>query len=105
MTNWIAVAAALLSPIFAFLIIKTKSSGRINTTEASDLWKESKSIREELRDEIMELQREINQLRIENQTMEAEINGLKMENLVLKNEIRILMLENESLKKRLESNS
>lgn len=105
MVNWIAVAAALLSPAFALWIVKIKSSGRINTTEASDLWQESKSIREELRDEVAELQREIGQLRIENQTMEAEINELKMENLILKNEIRILTLENGSLRKKLESNT
>ncbi len=42
----VAIVVALVGPLFGYLAAARKMSGRIQTTEASDLWAESASIRE-----------------------------------------------------------
>lgn len=42
----IAVVAATITPVIAYLVAARQFSGKIETSNAADLWKESKDIRE-----------------------------------------------------------
>lgn len=48
----VPIVVALIAAAGAYLGVRRKSSGRIGTSEASDLWAESQAIRRELRDEV-----------------------------------------------------
>lgn len=57
-----SLGAAALAALGAYFIALRRASGTIQTSEASDLWEESKAIRQELRDRITELNLEIGRL-------------------------------------------
>lgn len=83
----IAVLVAVLAPLFTYLGIVRKTSGRIATTEASKLWEEAGSLRAVYRDEITRLHdaievldREIRSLKIENQEFKVRIAELEKSN-------------------------
>lgn len=70
--------------ILTYLQVYRKLSGKINTSEASELWKESNSLRQEYRDTIDKYERKISQLEgvVEEQRkkirqLEREISDLK----------------------------
>jgi chromosome segregation ATPase len=44
----LAIVGAVIAPLLTYLVAARKLSGKIATTEASDLWEESRSIREDL---------------------------------------------------------
>lgn len=48
----IPVTIALVGPIGAYLVASRRLSGKIGTSEAGDLWKESQSIRNDYRDRL-----------------------------------------------------
>jgi len=80
----VAVLVAVLAPLFTYLGIARKTSGRIATTEASKLWEEAGSLRAVYRDEITRLRDSI-------EVLEREIRALKVENQQFK--VRIAELE------------
>lgn len=61
----LAVAAAVAAPIGAYLIAVRRLSGRIGSSDAHDLWEESKSIRDWSSQRIDALVRENEELRAE----------------------------------------
>lgn len=75
--------SAALGPLVTWWITKRKSSGRINTTEANDLWEESSKIRDELRNDLKDA-------RLELETVRADNSRLKLENFSLQNEVDYL---------------
>lgn len=52
-----AIAVAVVAPVGAYLLAARKMSGKIQTSEAVDLWAESKAIREWSQQEILDLRR------------------------------------------------
>ena len=50
-----AVMVAIIAPVGAYLMAARKMSGKIQTSEAVDLWAESKAIREWSQQEIQDL--------------------------------------------------
>lgn len=60
--------------------LKRTKSGKIDTTEAADLWKEATAMRSELRDEVQALQSEIKALKEDEAALKAENQTLRQEN-------------------------
>ena len=117
----IAIVGALLAPLVTYFINARKLSGKIATSEAADLWEESRAIRESLeerntrlRERIDELEHRVDALRernaklwLENGTMrrmlgehEATIKSLREEMDDLRKRNATLERENRSLRKR-----
>lgn len=61
-TTVIAVIAATISPVVAYLIAARQFSGRIETSNAADLWNESRNIREWAMQRIQSLEGTVNTL-------------------------------------------
>ena len=89
MTNWvIPLVAALAAPIFGFLAITWRLSGRIQTSEASRLWEEARIIRNEYRERMIACETQLTQLRNEIQTITARNTLLSRQNHELRKELR-----------------
>lgn len=71
----VAIIVALIGPVGAYLIAARRFSGKIETTEARDLWAESASIREWSRRRIEALEAENARLRQEMRQLRAELRG------------------------------
>lgn len=59
LTVIIPVIVAFIASGSTYLAIRYKSSGKIATSEAAVLWAESQAMRKELRDEVVELRKQI----------------------------------------------
>jgi septal ring factor EnvC (AmiA/AmiB activator) len=71
--------------------VKRAKSGKIATTEATELWQESKTMRAELRAEVAALKEEMSTMRIKMAALEAENVQLHRDNADLKR--RVVELE------------
>jgi hypothetical protein len=78
----LAVFAAILGPAGAYLVAVRQLSGKIKNSEASELWEESRSIREwstarvkELNEHIRELEARVDELEAENRQLKAQVGG------------------------------
>lgn len=83
----IAIAAAILSPVGAFLVASRKMSGRIDTTDADKLWQEASDIRADYRDRVLACQDENARLRNELATARSEVATLRMELATSRNDL------------------
>lgn len=72
----IAIIAALLAPIGAYLVAARRFSGRIETSAAQDLWAESSEIRKWSLERIRDLSAHIVHLEERIETLEHENNDL-----------------------------
>lgn len=79
----VAVFVAVLGPAGAYLVAVRQLSGKIKNSEASELWAESKSIRDwstarvkELNEQIEKLELRVDELEAENRSLKAEIKGV-----------------------------
>lgn len=61
----IAILAAIIAPAAAYLGVRFAKSGRVNTSEADTLWREAGAIRLELRADVAELRRLLEEARLE----------------------------------------
>lgn len=77
----IPLIAALAGPVVAYLVAARRFSGKIQTTEATDLWEESRSIREWSRERM-------NELEAKNTALEKRIKHLEDENADLRGRLR-----------------
>ena len=68
----------------AFLADKRLKSGRIESSEAQELWAESGKIRSYLQDELKGLRTRLAELEDENQQLRTELAGLRIENAELR---------------------
>lgn len=78
-----ALVAAIIGPLFAYLAAAKKLSGKIETSEASDLWEEAARLRQEYKEEIAQLRKEI-------QDCADNVRNLKKKNQLLEEEVRKL---------------
>lgn len=76
----IAIVVAVIAPLGTYLIAARRFSGKINTTEAQELWKESGKIREWS-------QQRIDAQDIKIAKLETRIDGLFREKAVLTQEV------------------
>lgn len=95
-----AVAAAVLGPIWAYLAAAKKLSGRINTSEASQLWDEAGKLRFEYKAELTELREITTRLRVRIEELDEKNEALHSENETLRFEVLRLQDENGDLKDR-----
>ena len=91
-----ALLAAVVGPILSFLIAARRFSGKIETTEASDLWEESRAIRDWSMQRINALQGVVARL-------EARLEALELERDQLHREVNTLRAENIELRARLDN--
>lgn len=80
----LALVVALFAPLATYLIAARRLSGRIKDSEATELWAESRSIRDwsttrmkELSDEIRELEQRLSELEAKNSELTEENRRLK----------------------------
>ena len=78
----IALIVALVGPVGAYLVAVRQLSGKIKNSDASELWEESRSIREwstarnkELTEQIERLETRVDELEEENRQLKAQIRG------------------------------
>lgn len=77
---YLAIAAAIAGPIGAYLLAAKRLSGSIKSSEASDLWKESASLREDLMSRIRTLNGTIENCEKRIEELEARNQKLWLEN-------------------------
>lgn len=100
--TWLSpILGTVIAALFTYLIAIRKSSGRIDTTEASKLWEEAADIRDVYRHEIAELRGEVHALKKHNRDLNVEIRALqgKLDECARKNiqlQIRVEELEDNA---------
>lgn len=99
-----AVAAAIAGPLIAYLAAARKLSGKIDTSEASQLWEEARAIRGDYRQQLDAANLRVSQLEarihdleesralltIENRDLNAKLEQAKTELVTLKAKIASL---------------
>jgi peptidoglycan hydrolase CwlO-like protein len=73
---FVALAAVVAAPIVSLWIASRKMSGRIGTSDASELWAASKALRDEYREQL-------NKMSTRQRDLEGRVASLEGENTVL----------------------
>lgn len=94
----VPILVAAIAALGAYIAAARKLSGKIGTSDASELWKESANIREDYRDRISVSERRTVDLEKRVASLEHENNGLVRENSALVNRIATLEAMIETLK-------
>jgi predicted RNase H-like nuclease (RuvC/YqgF family) len=82
MLQWIlGIIAAVAVPVFGYLAVVRRASGRIQTTEASKLWDEAAMLRKDYRAEISNQLELIASLRARISDLERDNDRLNRENM------------------------
>lgn len=96
--NYLAFSAILIAPLVGYLTASRRLSGKIGTSSADQLWAESKSIREDYREQIRRANAHVTELEARIQTCEMRCEKLTKEKRVLE----IQILDHEALLERIE---
>lgn len=99
----LAVAAIIFVPLANYISTARKMSGRINTSDAADLWEESRAIREDYRDRLGQATERTMALERRVAELERANDELAHENLLLQHRVDLLERENETLKETVEA--
>lgn len=83
----VAIVAAAIGPIGAYLIAARRMSGKIANSDAEQLWEESRAIREWSTNRINEYEADIDKLRKELSNLSSRFTALELENRELHNEL------------------
>ncbi len=84
------VIGMIAAPGIAYLVARRKSSGRVDTTEASTLWDEASKMRQTYQEEAAECKKEQATLRAEIVFLRGEVAALRTETAALR-EAGVLM--------------
>lgn len=76
----IAITALILAPLLGYFTIVRRASGKIATSEAEQLWEESRSIREWATKRIAELNGVVERLEKKVEELESHNESLSLEN-------------------------
>ena len=87
---WAAVALAIIGPLGAYLVAARRFSGKIGSSDAAQLWEESRSIRGWSTTRIGELNALVGRLEGRVGVVEGQNAGLAAENANLIQEVRSL---------------
>lgn len=82
-----AVAAALIGALASYIVAARRFSGKIETTEAKELWAESRAIRKWSQERIESLNDLVGRLEKRNSELEARVEHLETENEQLHREL------------------
>lgn len=94
----IPVVVALIAALGGFWVAQRQFSGQIKTSEASDLWNESSSIRKWSSERINALESRVESLEHKNDGLLEESRELRRQNTSLMEEKQDLIVEREDLK-------
>jgi predicted RNase H-like nuclease (RuvC/YqgF family) len=83
----IAVITAAITPVVAYLIAARQFSGKIETSNAADLWNESRNIRDWAMQRIQSLEGAVNTLEVRVKELEEHNGSLARENRQLEREL------------------
>jgi hypothetical protein len=90
----IAIVAAVAAPLGAYLLAARRFSGKIQTSDAKDLWAESRAIRdwgtkriEVLNEQIGRLEKRVATLELRNESLEGKNRALTRQVVELGGEI------------------
>ena len=72
-----ALIGTLAGIAATYVVARRRSSGRIATSEAADLWQASESIRHDLTEDVRALRQEVASLRSENIALRAELSAIR----------------------------
>lgn len=90
-TPWVAgVAAVVFGALGTYLAVVRKLSGKIATTDASELWKESAAIRADYRDQLAASAKRIADLEARVAQLERLNNQLERENFACRRAVEQL---------------
>lgn len=81
----VALVGLVGAPLIAYFTVARRASGTIGTSEAGQLWEESRAIREWATHRINELNRTVAHLQSKIEVLEAEHEECQKENLKLQN--------------------
>ena len=82
-----SIAVALIAPVGAYLLAARKMSGKIGTSDAGQLWQESKAIREDYRSQLLQSNERALSLEIRMAKAETANSDLRRENDELRRKI------------------
>lgn len=82
-----AVAAALVGALASYIVAARRFSGKIETTEAKELWAESRAIRKWSQERIETLNATVARLETRNSELEQRVDHLEAENETLHREL------------------
>lgn len=74
LTSFLPFLGSIVIAVLAYYVQKRRQSGQIQTSEAADLWNESKSIRDYQAKEMLELRAELDGLKKRFNALETEHN-------------------------------
>lgn len=94
---FVGLLSALISPLVAYVVAVRRLSGKVSTSDASELWKESTSIREDYRDRLRYSDEQIRRLEERMQRLEETNDKLVDENRRLQGCLDKLTRENAEL--------
>lgn len=86
-TTIIAIAAAIAAPLGAYLVAARRFSGQITSSDATELWAESRSIRDWSERRIALLDQRVVDLSKENVELLKEISALRLQVQVLTDDL------------------
>ena len=76
--TWLTPLLAVAVPVCTFAAVRWQRSGKVSSSEAADLWMESREIRRDLREDYRQIREELAGMRAENDSMRAEMTSLQL---------------------------
>lgn len=98
----IAVLALIAGPLGAYIGISRRLSGKIGTSEAADLWAESKSLREDANNKLTASNDRVLALELRVRDVEKENSALTRENIDLMRKMSVDETDIQALRSRVE---
>jgi hypothetical protein len=91
---YVAVVVAVAGPLAAYLVAVRRFSGKIESSDASQLWEESRSIREWSVRELGELRERVAVLETDKSTLAHENRTLTLELAACRERVAVLEAQN-----------
>lgn len=98
----IPIVIAIITPIGAYVLAARRMSGKIGTSDAEQLWEESRSIREDYRTRLLQANERALSLEVRMAKAEATNNELMQENYECKRKVAELESLVDQLRAQLE---
>lgn len=92
----IALIGVITTAVIGYLVARRQSSGKIATTEAEQLWKESNSLLNRYKSDLIEARAETTALREEIRTLRTETSSLQLQTNALQATIAKIRQESEA---------
>jgi hypothetical protein len=88
---WVPIVVAVIAPIGAYLLAARKMSGKVSTSDATQLWKEAGAIRDDYRGQLQLADARVQNLEVRIGRLEDKNDALVAENATLR--LRVAELE------------